>query len=124
MSSRVLAARELILAALDAGGISSATTGRFAAPCVHVEPGDPWSEPAALKGGASGRRLTRWRLTAIAGRADSDAAFVTLGELVDAVDDALVRLSGAQLPVWGKPTDYLLDGVAYASAIATVQLTV
>jgi hypothetical protein len=121
MSSRLIAARELILAALTAGGVKVATTGRLAAPCVHVEPGDPWAEPAYLKGTSSGRRLSRWRLTAIAGRADSEASFVTLGELVDAVDDAMIALANGPRPTWAKPTDYLIDGVPYAASVATIE---
>lgn len=115
--SRLLDARDRILAGLEDGGIRTATTARLSAPVVHVEPGDPWSVPVRLPG-----RVSRWRLTAIAGRADSEGAIGELGELLDKVDIALRSVDGCELPSWGKPADYTLDGVPYAGVVATVQL--
>jgi hypothetical protein len=115
--SRLLDARARILAALEAASIRTATTGKLSAPCVHVEPGDPWTEPARLPG-----RTSRWQLRAIAGRADSEGSYAQLGELVDLVDTALRTIDGCQLPSWAKPTDYTIDGVPYAASVATVQL--
>jgi len=118
VASRTADARARILVALELGNVRSATTGKFAAPCVLVEPGDPWSVPDSLHG----RRLTRWKLTAIAGRTDSEAAIETLCELVDATDAALLQVDGVQLPSWAQPFDALLAGVPYAASVATVQL--
>jgi len=109
--------RETLLAAFDAADVRTATTGKLSAPCVHVEPGDPWSVPVRLPG-----RVSRWRLTAIAGRADSEGAFATLGDLIDAVDIALRAVPGCELPTWAKPSDYSIDGVPYAATVSTVQL--
>lgn len=117
MASRSLDTRARLLAALQAGGLRTATTGKFSAPVVLVEVGDPWSEPATLQG----LRVTRWRLSAVVGRTDSEGAIAGLGELVDAIDAALVP-AGIQLPTWGQPFSAQLDGAAYATTVATVQL--
>jgi len=119
--SALLEARAAVLAAIEAGGARTATGPKLAAPCVHVEPGDPWYEPVSLGAGNRGR-VSRWRLTAVAGRADSDAAFEALGTLIDQVDTGLRTLGGTQLPTWAKPTDYALEGVPYAASVATIQV--
>jgi hypothetical protein len=100
MSSRLASRRAELLEALRAGNVNVATSGRYAAPAVILEPADPWSEPARMPG-----RSSRWRLTAVAGTADSDAAFLELAELVDRVDRALRTVDGVGLPTWGRPTD-------------------
>src|SRR5580765_3061943 len=115
--SGLLDARARILAGLEAGGVASSTTGQFSAPCVLVEPGDPWSVPDRLP-----RRLSRWKLTAVAGRTDSEGAIETLAELVDQVDAALLAVDGLQLPTWARPFDSMLGAVPYAATTATVQL--
>jgi hypothetical protein len=117
--SSTLDARDRITAGLEAGGIRASTTGQFAAPCVLVEPGDPWSSAQYLP-----RRVSRWRLTIVAGRADSEGALELLGELIDSVDIALLRVDGCELPQWGKPFDAALDGIPYAASVGTVQLIV
>ena len=114
--SRLVDERAAIAGALEAGGIRVATTGAIAAPCVLLEPGDPWSEPRRAPG-----RVGRWRLTAIAGVADTTAALGELGELVDLVDVALRRLDGAQLPTWGRPVELELAGLRRAVTVATIQ---
>jgi hypothetical protein len=108
--------RARILAALEAGGVRTSTTGRIAAPAVRVEPGDPWSEPRRLPA-----RVTRWTLTAYAGGADTEGAFAKLGELVDVVDAALRALPGCELPAWAKPVDDTAGGVPVSSSAATIQ---
>lgn len=115
--SRTLEARARLLSAFETSGVRTATTGRIAPPCVLIEPGDPWSEPQRMPG-----RNTRWRLTAIGGKADSEAAYAVLGDLIDGVDIALRAVDGAQLPTWTRPLDYALDGVPYAATVATIQL--
>jgi hypothetical protein len=118
--SALLDARAVILAALEAAAVASSTNaGSFAAPCVLVEPGDPWTEPQRLPG-----RLTRWRLTAVAGRADAEGALELLGGLVDQVDAALRVVPGLQLPAWSRPLDRPIggDSVRYGTTSATVQL--
>jgi len=116
--SALLDSRARITAALEAAEVATATSsGSFAAPCVIVEPGDPWSEPDRLPG-----RRSRWRLTAVAGRVDSESALVLLGDLVDAVDAALRLVPGLQLPTWTRPVDRTIAGVAYGMTTATVQL--
>lgn len=119
MSSRLYASRTAILAALESGGLRTATTGQYAAPVVVVEPGSPWAGADVSLGGV---RMGRWRLTAIAGRQDSDGALEGLADLVDAIDDALLTLAGVQLPTWSQPADVNVQGVPYAAASATVQL--
>lgn len=120
--SRLLDARDAILTALEVAGLKAFTTGRLTAPCILVEPGDPWSGPSQLRGG--GRRLTRWQLTAIAGKANSAGAYAALATLVDGVDTALLDLRDCQLPVWAQPHDYLLGSVPYAASVATIEYTV
>ena len=119
MTSRLLASRAGILAALEAAGIRTGTTGKWSAPAVLVEPGDPW---AAVDLSLGARRTGRWRLTIVAGRADSAGALEALAELVDRVDVALLTVPGVQLPTWARPFDTSLDGAAYAATAATVQL--
>lgn len=108
--------RGRIIAALEARGIRTSTTGRIAAPAVRVEPGDPWSEPRRLPG-----RVTRWLLTAYAGGADTEGAFSRLGELIDLVDLALRALPGCELPTWSKPVDEPIGGAPVANSAATIQ---
>lgn len=117
--SRLLASRALILDALEAAELVVATTGKWSAPCVLVEPGDPW---AAVDLSLGARRTGRWRLTLVAGRADSAGALERLAELVDGVDSALLAVAGLQLPTWARPFDTQVDGAAYAATAATVQL--
>ena len=76
-----------ILAAIRAGSLRVATSGRFSAPGVILEPADPWSEPARMPG-----RTARYQLTAVAGTPDSDAALGQLAEIIDAVDAALRKI--------------------------------
>jgi len=108
--------RARILSALKTAGVRTATTGKMSAPVVLVEPGEPWSEPRRLPG-----RVTRWRLTAYAGGADSEGAYATLGDLIDDVDTALRTLPGCELPTWSKPADETVGGVPVAGSVATVQ---
>ena len=115
--SRLLSSRAAILAALEAGGVNPSTTGKFSAPAVLVEAGDPWAAVSSL----GRRRVGRWRLYAIAGRADSDGVIELLAELVDQVDRALLRLPGVQLPTWGRPINATVGGVAYAATEATIE---
>lgn len=114
--SRLADERGAILAALEAGGIRTAIGGKLTAPCVLVEPGDPWSEPRRAPG-----RVGRWRLTAIAGAVDTLAAVDELADLVDRVDAALRPLDGAQLPTWARPTTTpIADGVTRPATVATI----
>jgi len=117
--SRLIQSRALILGALEAAAIPHATTGKFAAPCVLVEAGEPW---AAVDLSMGARRTGRWRLTLVAGRADSAGSLERLAELVDDTDTALLTVPGLQLPTWARPFDMQLDGAAYAATNATVQL--
>jgi hypothetical protein len=116
--SELLASRTRILEALAAGGIRTATTGKLAAPCVIVEPGDPWSEPVRMPG-----RVARWRLTAVGGRSDSEGTLALLADLVDGANAALRTLDGCQAPTWARPFDLVLDGVTYGSSVATIQIS-
>lgn len=113
-----MGSRTAIIGALEAGGIRAATTGKFTAPCVIVEPGDPW---AAVDLSMGRRRTARWKLTAVAGRADSEGAIEALATLVDRVDLALLAIPGVQLPTWAKPFDAALQSVAYAASETTIQ---
>lgn len=119
--SSLVASRARILAALAAGDIAVATGGRFSAPCVIVEPGDPWASWERMPG-----RVYRWRLTAVGGRADSEGSLEELAELVDRIDAALLDPAASrstQLPAWARPVDTMLDGVSYAATVATISDT-
>lgn len=113
--STLLVSRGEIISALEAGGVRVAVTGRLTAPCVLIEPGDPWSEWGRMPG-----RNGRWRLSAIAGKADSEAALAALADLIDAIDLALKALYGIQLPQWSRPLDLELGGTIYAATFANV----
>ena len=113
-----MASRAGILAALEAADIRAHTTGQFTAPCVIVEAGDPW---AAVDLSLGKRRTARWRLTAVAGKADSDGALDTLASLIDRTDTALLTIPGVQLPTWGQPFDAAIGAVPYAASAATIQ---
>jgi hypothetical protein len=115
--SELSVARTSVIDALDAAGIRTATGGKLAAPCVLVEPGDPWTEPRRLPG-----RVSRWRLTIVAGTVDTTAAVDELADLVDRVDVALRTISGAQLPSWARPVEVELAGVRRGVTIGTIQL--
>jgi sugar phosphate isomerase/epimerase len=117
-ASRALGDRARILEALDAAGVRTATSGKMTAPVVVVEPGDPWTEPRRLPG-----RVTRWRLTAYAGKADTEGSLAELGELVDRIDAALRKVQGCELPTWAKPADYTLDGAARAGSVGTIEIS-
>jgi hypothetical protein len=117
--SRLLASRSTIVAALHTGGVNVGVSGKWSAPVVLVEPGDPW---AGVELSLGRRRTGRWRLTAVAGRADTEGAIEKLAELVDATDTALLTVAGVELPTWARPFDMQLDGAAYAATSATVQL--
>ena len=121
--SRLADERAAIVGALAAAGVRTATTGRIATPCVLVEPGDPWSEPHRLAGTRG--RVSRWRLTAIAGAADRNAAYDELATLVDLVDVALKGLGrSSELPSWARPVETEVAGTRAAFAsIATIQHT-
>lgn len=114
-----MATRRAIQVALEDGGVRVAFTGKFSAPCVLIEAGDPW---AAVDLSLHGKRVARWKLTAVAGRADSEAALELLADLVDTADAALLALRGVQLPTWAKPFDAQLGAVQYAATVATIQL--
>jgi hypothetical protein len=122
-------ARSRIIATFTDAGIRAPTGGKFTAPCVLVEPGDPWAEPLKL-GGGSARRTSHWRLIAVAGKIDTDAAYLALAELVDAIDVAL-RSARAEdgspiypsLPTWARPADMELGGVPYGTSIGSITLT-
>lgn len=116
--SELLESRTRILEALAGVGIRTATTGKLAAPCVIVEPGDPWSQPARMPG-----RTARWRLTAVGGRSDSEGTLALLGDLVDGTNAALRTLRDCEAPTWARPFDLVLDGVTYGSSVATVQIS-
>lgn len=114
--SRLSSSKSAIVAALS-GTLTVATTGKFSAPCVLIEPGDPWASADNL----GKRRIARWRLTLVAGRADTDGIHDTLATMIDTVDTALLTIPGLQLPNWGRPFDGQLDGVTYAVTLATIQ---
>jgi hypothetical protein len=116
--SRLLSSRSVITGALDRGGINVATTGKWSGPCVLVEAGDPW---ATTEAGMGRRRLGRWLLTLVAGRADTEGILESLAELVDQVDRALLTIPGVSLPSWAQPFSGTLGGVAYACTSATIQ---
>lgn len=117
--SRLMDSRDALTTALEAGGLAVAVTAKFAAPCVLVEPGDPW---AGVDLSMGRKRTAHWRLTLVAGKADSAGNHERLAELVDQTDAALLTLAGIQLPQWGRPFDATLAGAAYGATQATVQV--
>lgn len=114
--SRAIDARNRLAEALSAAGVRTAYGGRFAAPCVLIEPAEPWILRETV-----GRSLRiSWRLTAIAGRSDTGAAYEELGEFVDSVDRALLTIRGVSLPSWGAPHNVDLGNVQHAASSAAV----
>jgi hypothetical protein len=114
--SRLAATRDRLADALDGSGIRTALGGRFSAPCVLIEPAEPWID----RDTPSSRLQVRWKLTAIAGRTDTAAAYDALADLIDAVDVALLSLRGVSLPTWGAPHDLTLGNVAHPASVAVV----
>jgi hypothetical protein len=114
--SRLTATRERLVDALEGSGIRTAVGGRFAAPAILVEPAEPWID----RDTPSTRLQARWKLTAIAGRSDTAAAYDQLALLIDQVDTALLSLRGVSLPTWGAPHDLTLGNVAHPASVATV----
>jgi hypothetical protein len=84
---------------------------------VIVEPGDPWTEPVRMPG-----RVSRWRLTTCAGRADSEGSLEALAELVDGTIAALRTVDGCQSPTFARPFDLVIGPVTYAASVSTIQL--
>jgi hypothetical protein len=129
-SPSLVIARSRLIATFTEAGIRAPTGGQFSAPCVLVEPGDPWAEPLRL-GGGTAHRTSHWRLTAIAGKVATDQAYTALAELVDSIDLALRAAHDEvgspiypQLPTWQRPSYLELGGVPYGSAIADITLTI
>jgi hypothetical protein len=117
--NRLLASRQTILDALEAARIAHSVTAQWSAPCVLVEPGEPW---ASVDLSLGSKRTGRWRLTLVAGRADTAGILDSLAGLVDTVDAALLTIPGVQLPTWQRPFDIILSGSRYAGTSATIQL--
>jgi hypothetical protein len=114
--SRLLNARARLADALTGSGVSVTFGGRFAAPAVLVEPGEPW-----VSRERSSRPLeSRWKVTAIAGRSDTAGAYDELGDMIDAIDHALLSIRGVSLPSWGAPHDVTLGNVAHPASTASV----
>lgn len=114
--SRLTDARVRLDDALTGSGIRTALGGRFAAPCLLIEPAEPWIDRATV----SPRVIVRWKLTAIARPADTEAAYDELAELIDQTDAALLSLRGVSLPPWGAPHDVTLGNVAHPAAAGIV----
>jgi hypothetical protein len=116
--SRAIDARKRIADALEAADVRVAIGGQFAAPAVLLEPGDPWIARERM-----GRKLeVHYKLTAIAARSDTGAAYDELGQLADDIDRALRTLPGVQLPTWGAPHDLTLGNVARPACTADVAI--
>jgi len=114
--SRLKDARDRLADALTGSGIRTAFGGRFAAPCILLEPAEPWIDRATV----SPRVIVRWKLTAIARPADTEAAYDELADMIDATDAALLSLRGVSLPPWGAPHDLTLGNVAHPAATGVV----
>ena len=114
--SRLLDARARLADALTGSGVSVAFGGRFAAPCVLIEPGEPWISRER----ASRPLESRWKCTAIAGRSDTLAAYDELGAMIDEIDRALLSIRGVSLPSWGAPHDVTLGNVSHPASTAFV----
>jgi hypothetical protein len=118
--SRLADQRAALLRVLDGAGVRTATGLPLPAPCVLVEPGDPWSE--LVRGSAGRGRVSRWRLSAVAGAADRLAAYDELADLVDRVDVGLRTLAGVELPAWARPAEQeLATGARAFATVATIQ---
>ena len=115
--SRLTDERARLAAALGAAGVRTTYGGRLSAPCVLVEPAEPWISREAL---ARGAIESRWRCTAIAARSDTQAAYDELAAMIDTIDGALLTLRGVSLPTWGAPHDVTLGNTAHPATIATV----
>jgi len=114
--SRLADARTRLADALDGSGVRTAIGGRFSAPCVLIEPADPWIDRTS----PSRVLLVRWQLTAISGSSDTGGAYDELAQLIDSIDAALLSLRGVSLPSWGAPHDVTLGNVAHPASIGIV----
>lgn len=114
--SRAISARTRLSDALTGSGVRVTFGGRFAAPCVLIEPAEPW----IARERASSNVQVRWNVTAIAGRSDTAGAYDVLGELIDTIDRAILSIRGVSLPSWGAPHNVDLGNVSHAASTATV----
>lgn len=99
----------------DAGLRVTFDPGLVVPPAVLVAATDPWLTPTHL---ATLSHAVRWRVIAVAGRADVVATVEELEELVTAVLVALAQLPDG----WGRPTfdgpgTTDLAGVSYLAAV-------
>jgi len=115
--SGITESRLAIGAALEAVGLRVAyDPGLVQPPAVLVAPTDPWITPGKL---SQRSRSIRWRLVAVAGKAD---AAVTVGELEDLVATVAMAVlpAGCDWPVFDTPGLVDLAGAQYLAAVGRV----
>jgi hypothetical protein len=112
-------AREQLLGALKASGIDAYYgMGQFNAPCARIYPAEPWVEVGGL---ASGRRIQRWEVWAVAGRTDSLATFDELEAMVMSIDSAIEGMPEWGTPLWRRPAITDMGGAKYFACRGTIE---
>lgn len=116
--SGITASRLALGTALAAAGIRVAyDPGLVQPPAVLVAATDPWVSPSGL---ATVSRALRWRLVAVAGRADAAVTLEDLEDLVAATLLAVHTLDGWGTPTYDAPGTVDLGGAQYLAAVGRV----
>jgi hypothetical protein len=116
--SGITASRLALGAALEAAGLRVAyDPGLVVPPAILVAATDPWVTPSGL---ATLSRSIRWRLVAVAGRADVTVTVENLEDLVAATLVAVARLKGWGTPTYDSPGTVTLAGADYLAAVGRV----
>lgn len=112
-------ARQELLDALNAAGVDTYYGwGAFSAPCARVMAGEPW---VALNGLLGGKRMQRWEVWAVAGRADAGATFDLMEKLVQDINDAIEPLSRWGHVEWHRPTSTDMGGTRYLACRGIIE---
>jgi hypothetical protein len=115
MASGITASRRVLGDALAAGGLRVAySQGKVNPPGVLVLATDPWLTPTHL---VTASTSLRWRVIAVAGRADEEVTVEALEDLVAAIVLALGTLpDGWGTPAFDGPATVDLAGATYLTA--------
>lgn len=114
--SGITTSRLALGAALDAAGLRVAyDPGRVNPPGVLVAATDPWLTPTHL---VTASAALRWRVIAVAGRADQEVTLEALEDLVAAIVLALANLpDGWGMASFDGPGTVDLAGAQYLAAV-------
>jgi hypothetical protein len=112
-------ARQILLDALTAGGVRAFYGfGGFTTPCARIYPGDPWIGQMGL---ADGRRIQRWEVWAVAGKADAVANFEEMEALVIQCNLAVEGMRSWNRIDWRRPGPVDMGGTKYLACRGVIE---